>query len=287
MPKPGTHDDLDRAVAAQAAWKQLKIQLKQVAKQQTGRLEQALVSQRAWEIGRWRELFLGHPLLRGFAVRLVWLIGAMGTTQHLFRPLEDGTLINVDDECVDPPPDGWVRLAHPIELDAQRVHAWQAHLVDYEIVQPFPQLSRPIVRLLPEERDAIFWETYHGYLIDGDALRRRYLKAGWERGEGGGNGTYEVVYRSFPAAGVAAVLETSGLSVGYRPEGKTALKRLAFVRSDRDSQGLYDPYDLRTNEPYALKLRMVPPAIFSEAATDVQAFAAAGQYDAEWECNVW
>jgi hypothetical protein len=286
LPKPDKHDDLDRAVAAQAAWKRLKIQVRQEVKQQTGRLEQALVSQRAWEIGRWQELFLGHPLLRGFAVRLVWLIGAMGTTQCLFRPLEDGTLTTADDERVDLPPEGWVRLAHPIELDVRGLHAWQEHLADYEIIQPFAQISRSIVRLLPEERDAIFWETYRGYLVNGDALRRRYLKAGWERGEVGGNGSYEVVYRSFPAAGVTAVLETSGVSVGYRQEGKTVLKRMAFVRSDHDRNGSYSSYDLRANERYVLKLSMVPPAIFSDAAADVQAFAAIGHFDPGWEDNV-
>ena len=150
-----------------------------------------------------------------------------------------------------------------------------------------PQLTRPIVRVEPAERDAVRWERYLGYLLNGGALKGRYLKAGWQRGSVQDAGVYSDIWKAFPAAGVEAVLETAGLSVGYEQEYPTALKWLSFVRTDAIRRGSYVYDDLEDNDPRTLKLGEVPPVVFCEAAADVQTFAAAGAYDADWERKVW
>ena len=289
LPKPLKGDDPDRAAAAQAEWKLLRAQLKSAARQQAARLERALVTQRTWSAARWQTLCQRHPLLRPFAITLVWgLLDEAGTGYAvLFRPLADGTLTDAEDEPVELPAAGRIRLVHPIELDEATRAVWQQHLADYEVRPPFPQLSRPVVRVTPEERDQRWWTPYLGYVMNGAALKGRYQKADWRRGSVQDAGAYYTLWKSFPAAGIEAVLETAGLSVGYEQEFTTAIKRLAFIRADSVQRGSYVYDDLADDDERALKLGEVPPVVFSEAAGDVAAFAAAGQFDPDWERKVW
>ncbi|GAB4196279.1 MAG: hypothetical protein OHK0022_13670 [Roseiflexaceae bacterium] len=295
-PKPAKSDDPALAEAAQARWKQLKAQLKQATTLLTMRLERALISQRAWPIERWQALFLQHPLLRALATRLIWLAEPSSNdsnsklnTQNsklIFRPLEDGSLTDAGDEPVALPASGRVRLTHPLALDEAEQAAWRQHLADYAVVQPFPQIDRPVVRVQPEERDARLWTRYGGYLMNGGALKGRYLKAGWERGPIGDNGSYYLLFKPFPEASLLAVLETAGLTVNYEQEFNTALLALAFLPIE-PGDTWHPPYQLRPDEERALSLGDVPPVIFSEAAADLVRFAEAGAYDAEWKQKIW
>lgn len=294
LPKPLAADDPARAAQAQAEFKQLKAQLKHAIKQQTERMERALVTQRTWTTERWQALFLHHPLLRPLAITLVWGVVAEGETPHdgspytlLFRPLDDGTLTDADDTTVTLPQTGHVRLVHPLDLDADTLRMWQQHLADYEIAPPFAQLNRAVVRLDDTLRTARWWVSCLGYVINGATLKGRYLKAGWERGSVQDAGWYSTLLKTFPAAGIQAVLETTGLSIGYEQNVTTALKRLAFVPAGSMRTGSYVYNDLKDDDARIMLLGDVPAVVFSEAAADVQTFAAAGSYAEDWEKQVW
>ncbi len=288
LPKPGARDEAEKAAAAFAAWKLLKTQLQHTMKLQAQRLEYALVSQRAWDVARWQSLFLKHPILRSFAITLVWgVVGPDGAGyQHLFRPLEDGSVTDSEDTPVKLPSKGQVRIVHPVELDEAARNAWMQHLADYEITPAFPQLNRPVLRVSPEEREAVRWEKYQGYVMNGGALKSRYMKAGWERGPVGDGGLYYTIWKEYPAAGIRAIVKTAGMGVGYEQGMDTAVLWLAFARTDTMGRGSYIYDDLPEREGLALALGEVPPTIFSEIASDVAMFAAAGEYHKDWERRV-
>jgi hypothetical protein len=185
------------------------------------------------------------------------------------------------------PTEGTIRMVHPVELDEATISAWLQHLADYEITPPFPQLNRPIVRVSPAESEALWWEKYQGYVMNGGALKGRYLKAGWERGSVQDGGVYSTLWKEFPAAGVQAVLETAGMSIGYEQAYNTAIERLAFARTDTIKRGSYVYDDLKELDERIIKLGDVPPIIFSEIAADLQTFAAAGEYTEDWKRKVW
>lgn len=65
------------------------------------------------------------------------------------------------------------------------------------------------------------------------------------------------------------------------------LRRLAFVRAGTVRRGSYVYDDLAEDDPRAVPLGAVPPVVFSEAASDVANFAAAGTFEAEWERTAW
>jgi hypothetical protein len=289
LPKPGARDEAEKAAAAFAAWKLLKTQLQQAVKLQTQRLEYALVSQRAWGVARWQSLFPKHPLLRAFAITLVWgMVGPDGAGyQSIFRPLDDGSVTDYEDNLVTLPSERQVRMVHPVELDEKTRNAWEQHLVDYEITPPFPQLHRPVLRVGPEEREVIWWEKYKGYVMNGGALKGRFMKAGWERGSVQDGGVYHTIWKAYPAVGIQAILETAGMGVGDEQEWNTAILRLAFARADTIRRGSYIYDELKEKDSRALTLGEVPPVIFSEATSDVAMFAAAGEYHEDWEKKVW
>lgn len=282
LPKPLKNDDAELAAAAQAEFKHLKTQLKQVYKLQIARLERALVTQRDWDAPTWQALFVDHPLLRQIAATLVWgLADETGGFAAIFRPLEDGTLTDQHDDEVALPEAGRIRLLHPIELDDEAREAWEQHLSDYEITPPFPQIDRPVVRLPNDQRANKRWSPHLGTVMNGAALKGRSVKAGWEHGAIGDNGAYYLLFKSFPQIRITAALETAGMSIGYEQGFNTAIKELGFT-----ADGTAKLYD-KLKDDVLLRLGDVPPVVFSEAAADVQQFASAGQVEEDWESKVW
>ncbi|MFC5747716.1 DUF4132 domain-containing protein [Actinomadura rugatobispora] len=152
LPKPGAKDDPEAAPAAHRAFTGLKKDVRMVAADQIRRLERAMAEQRRWTVEDFRRLFVGHPLLWHIVRRLVWLHDDGGAGDGMaFRVAEDRSFADVDDKAVALPETGEVRIAHPVHLGAS-VAAWAEVLADYEVVQPFPQLGRPVDAFTEEER---------------------------------------------------------------------------------------------------------------------------------------
>jgi hypothetical protein len=300
LPRPNARDDAAKVATAQAAWQVLKKNLAPAVKIQAERLENALSTQRAWSVERWRELFLRHPLLRAFAINLVWGVLDGGRTGYdlIFRPLEDGSLTNADDDACALPAEGQIRLVHPIELDEETRSAWLQHLADYEITPPFPQLNRPGITLDEATGDGIWWKQYQGYRVPGKLIKEQYQRRGWLAAEEDQGEVYNLIWKAFPGAGVEALLEISYLVAGYERTWPTTLIRLGFGRAgtveaikqalitakESNEANAYEYYHPQKIEEAALlKLAAVPPVVFSEAAASVQAFAALGHYDPDWQ----
>ena len=299
LPRTNARDDAAKVPAAQGAWQVLKKHLPPAIKMQTERLENALSTQRSWSVAHWRELFLQHPLLRAFAVNLVWGVVAPGESayQVIFRPLEDGSLTDHEDNAVALPAEGQIRMVHPIELDEETRQSWLQHLTDYEITPPFPQLNRSIIALDETPQHITWWEQYAGYRVAGKLIKDRYQHAGWEPGEEEAGENYNLIWKAFSGAGIEAILEISYLMAGYERSWPTTIIRLGFGRtgtverikqasaaaaeSNNDDYDYYRPHKI--DEAALLKLSEVPPVVFSEAAANVQAFAALGQYDPDWQ----
>ncbi|XVQ09834.1 DUF4132 domain-containing protein [Spirillospora sp. CA-255316] len=162
LPKPGPGDDPVLAPAAHTLFAGLRRDVKAVAVDEIRRLETAMVRERRWSLEEFRRFFVTHPLLWHIVRRLVWLAedgaedggedgGEGGATA--FRIAEDRTFADVNDDAVEPPASARIRIAHPVRL-GRALGAWSELFADYEILQPFPQLGRPVHLLTEEERAA-------------------------------------------------------------------------------------------------------------------------------------
>ncbi|MDE7477355.1 MAG: DUF4132 domain-containing protein, partial [Lachnospiraceae bacterium] len=195
MPAPGKTDDPELSKAANDAWKALKKQLKTVVTNQKLRLEQALSIERHWEIEKWKELFVKNPVMRQFAMGLIWGVYEDKNLTETFRYMEDGTFNTVDEQEYILPKSGIIGLVHPLELTEENLSLWKEQLSDYEIVQPIEQLERPVFRVTEEEKDAKELTRFGGVVVNSLSLSGKLLNMGWYKGEVLDGGSFYTYYR--------------------------------------------------------------------------------------------
>jgi hypothetical protein len=215
LPKPGAKDDPDLAPAAYKAFSTLKKDVRTAAADQIRRLEACMVTGRRWPAGEFRELLAGHPLVRHIVRRLVWLAEEGGKTTA-FRVAEDGTFADVDDDVLTVADSASAGIAHPIDLDGA-LGAWAEVFADYEILQPFPQLGRPVHRLTDEERAAGRLTRFEGLTVP----VRKVLgltSRGWRRGEPQDAGVECWISRRLPEGRNIVIELDPGIAAGIPDE---------------------------------------------------------------------
>ena len=220
LPKPGVRDDEALAEPAFQRFKQLKKDVRAIAKLQVARFEKAMLLQRRWTVPEFQEHLVQHPLIVHVVRRLIWGVFAEdGSLSQTFRVAEDGSYADQEDEVVSPPKDGLVGIVHAIELEPQTAADWGDVLSDYEILQPFAQLGRPLFRLTPEEKTAMQWVRNPKQSIPVGRVVG-LVNRGWERGEPMDGGA--ILDMSYPLPDgrneVRMVLGGGGVWVGYISE---------------------------------------------------------------------
>ncbi len=208
LPKPGAKDDPELAPAEQKRFAALKKDVRSVAADQITRLEMAMVAGRTWTAAEYRELLAGHPLLWHIVRRLVWIT----TDGHSFRLAEDRTLADVNDDAYTLPDNTEVSLAHPLNL-GDDLATWAEVFADYEILQPFPQLGRPVHQLTDAERAAGRLERFENTKVPVGKLLG-LTKRGWERGVPQDGGAECWILRPLPDGGAVVANLSPGIAVG-------------------------------------------------------------------------
>lgn len=143
LPKPGVRDDAATAKAAAARYRALVKTVETTAEAQADRLRAAMLRGRVFTLADLRVLD-AHPIAGVFTRRLAWFSRGAG-----FRIAEDGGFADVEDREFEPDPAA-IRLAHPALLGGDTA-AWVALFADYELLQPFDQLSLPSLRFHDDE----------------------------------------------------------------------------------------------------------------------------------------
>ncbi|MBM7119317.1 WGR and DUF4132 domain-containing protein [Archangium primigenium] len=182
LPKPTQKDDAEKATAASESWKALKKDAKTAASLQILRLELAMCARRRWSADVFRQFFVEHPLLIHVVRRLVWgTYSPEGALTATFRVAEDRSLADANDDTWSLPEGALVGLPHALELDTATAGAWGQVFADYQLLQPFSQLGRPIYAMTPADKDAKKLDRVKGVkLPTGKVLG---LEArGWRRG---------------------------------------------------------------------------------------------------------
>ncbi|MEU8660472.1 DUF4132 domain-containing protein, partial [Actinoplanes philippinensis] len=175
LPKPGVHGD-----EAYKRFAALKKDVRTVAADLVRRLELAMVTGRRWSGAEFRELFVGHPLLWHVARRLVWArFASSGAVSGTLRVAEDRSLAGPDDEPATLADDDIVGVAHPLHL-GDDVPVWGQVFADYEILQPFPQLGRPVCALTEAEADGSHLARFEGVTVPVTSLLG-LERRGWRR----------------------------------------------------------------------------------------------------------
>ncbi|MBW5395093.1 DUF4132 domain-containing protein [Brachyspira hampsonii] len=156
----------------------LKSEINKMLKTQTERLLLVLMDGRKWTLNEWKEIFFDNPFMRAFAVKLIW--GVYDKDNNLlstFRYMEDGSFNNADDEEMNIEDNALITLLSPMEVNKELIEKWKNQLLDYDIVQPFNQLSLDTI----EELISKIPRT-----VTVGAIKNTALKLGMEKEDGDG-----------------------------------------------------------------------------------------------------
>lgn len=232
LPRPNKSDDAEKSQAASARFRDLKKDVKTIASLQVTRLERALLLRRRWPAGDFRRLFLEHPLARHLAARLAWGVYEGERCVHALRVAEDWTLADAQDRAFPLPEDAVLGIAHPLEIPAAELAALQQQFADYEIVQPFRQLSRETFAPTPEERQHTAIARWRGKDVAAGSLLGM-AQWRWQRGRPGDGGMIESYWRNAGGDLVAEFDFSPGIFVGGgMPEYRQTLGELRLYRAD-------------------------------------------------------
>ncbi|MGW6704936.1 WGR and DUF4132 domain-containing protein [Streptomyces sp. NPDC054956] len=258
LPKPGARDDAELAPEERKRFAALKKDVRTIASDQVRRLEAAMVDGRTWTGAEFRQLFVEHPLIWHLVRRLVWLAEAEGTVTA-FRVAEDRTYADVEDEELKFADDASVSLAHPLHLEGD-LAAWSELFADYEIVQPFPQLGRPVMAVTEEEAAGARLTRFEGITVPVGKLLG-LTKRGWERGEPQDAGVERWFSRRLDHERYLVIQLGDGIAVGMI--GEFPDQKLETIWLDRQ------PCDHWASRKYRLKFGDLSPVIVSEVLADL------------------
>ena len=156
-------------------------------------LEKMMINQRTVSLAEFMTYYVHHPVMTVLAQRLVWRIQIAGeenaNNQQIFRVSESLELLNSEDAALDDKylNNAQVSLVHPIHLAESDIQNWAEVFSDYELIQPFSQLSRPLYYLTDEDKssgmvhrfDKVRWAM-------GSLIGLRNSSKGWEVFSAGG-----------------------------------------------------------------------------------------------------
>lgn len=276
LPEPRKSDDPALIKEAKSQFSTSKKELKQVIDLQSQRLYEAMCAARLWPVAEWREYLQRHPIMRHLLQRLVWAeVGADGATR-LFRPTEDGSLIDLDDDEVELADDSRIRLAHAALVDAETAKGWVRHFKDYKVKPLFAQMSRQLPEITPEAAadpangNAIGDRL--GWLSDTFTLRGTLTKLGYQRAAAEDGGFFDHYFKEFTSLGLRVSI---GFTGNCLPEENVpaALTRLSYEKMGR-----------RWSSGDTLPLADIPPVLLAETYADYRAAAdACVGFDPQWE----
>jgi predicted DNA-binding WGR domain protein len=181
LPKAKQSDDEEKSKEAVERWKALKKDAKTLASGQILRLEIAMCSQRRWATEVFRRFLVEHPVVIHLVRRLVWGVYGEDGLVSSFRVAEDRSFADASDGPFDLREGAEIGVVHRLDLSDADAAAWGQVFGDYEILQPFEQLSRAVVapteaqRAASELDVAVGIEVPTGKVLGLDAR-------GWRRG---------------------------------------------------------------------------------------------------------
>lgn len=268
LPKPNTKDDAELSAAAMQDWKLFKQQVKEVAKVQAFRLEQAMVTGRRWSAADFQSLLVQHPLMVNIVRLIVWgVFDVEGVLTRSFRVTEDQSLADENDKSFSLAGDEIIGVVHPLHMPPDERSKWTEIFADYELITPFPQLSRPIYGLDESEKAKDEITRFEGKMLPAASICSVLEKNGWQRGEIGDGGCFSEHYKYFPGADITAVAEYDWIGIGMIVESDDQdIKSVYFLPGK--STGFYR-YDKRPATP----LEFVDSIVISEVLTDLMLLA--------------
>ncbi len=270
LPAPRQGDDEALIKETKALFTTAKKEYKQVLTMQTARLYEAMCSERTWTVSDWTEYLFSHPLMKRLITRLVWLeVDKDGKVLQSFRPSDDGSLLNLEDDEITLNTAQFVKVAHKVLVSDEEAEAWREHFKDYKVAFLFAQMVNGTPAF---KQGATCFDDKKGYLTDTFTLRGVVTKLGYQRASIEDGGSFDRYYKHFDSLGLSAAITFSG---SYVPEEnmEAVLFELVF---EQDRATTWSSDDLALSD--------IPPVLLAESYADyVKVSEATKGYDEQWQ----
>ena len=257
LPKPGKSDDKAKAKEAVATFKALKKDVATVARSRIDRFESAMIARRRWKADELRSFLIDKPIVLQLTRRLVW--GDYEGEKRLgtFRVDADGTLLDAKDKPFDLDATHTVGIVHPIDVPAAEIAEWGRIFAEYEVLQPFAQLSREVLAPTSADRKAKALESQTGLSMPAPQLVFGLEKRRWKRWGASDGGSFSGHSKGFAGTPFTAHIQYSGaVGMGYiEPKETLVVEAVTFTKEGSKEE--------------ALRIDEVDPIIISEVLGDV------------------
>ena len=273
LPDARKDDDEEKVKEAKKLLTTAKKEVKNIVVMQKMRLYEAMCTQRAWRFEDWQAFLHQHPIMRLLCQRVVWQLD--GQPARTFRPLNDGTLSDVQDNEVTPGADDVVRVAHSCTITAEEQQDWLRHFTDYEVAPLFDQFNRPLYTLPEAMKEETEITEFQGHMLEAFKLRGKANNFGYTRGQAEDHGWFSIYAKRFTGLKINAVIEFTGN--GLPEENReVALKTLSFYEQPENNESSYYTRQIPLGE--------IPPVLLGECWNDLRLLAAEGiGFDKDWE----
>ncbi|MCO6548593.1 MAG: DUF4132 domain-containing protein, partial [Gilliamella sp.] len=269
LPEARKSEDETLVKEAKKQFSNSKKELKQLIELQITRLYEAMCLQRRWSVLEWQEYFYNHPIMNRLIQHLVWLeVNESGVIIKSFRPTEDGSLIDLNDDEIALNKLNYITVAHSALLTEEVVKTWQKHLTDYKVSLLLTQFNHSLPDVSHVEENII--DDRKGWLTDSFTIRNILIKQGYKREDIEDGACFYGYYKYFSELELYINIEFSG---SYVPEENipVVLYNLYFSKKQGKNGNAIDIND-------------VPPVLLAEAYADYMAVAnASSGFEPEWE----
>jgi hypothetical protein len=136
IPKKGADPVL--YAAASSDFSEMKKNLRKAVSSFVGRLFQMYLNGTGTKAEQWASVYLANPVLRQTASLLVWSQGGKTFTLNAYAAIdcrEQTYTLGTED----------IFIAHPSEMSAEEIAAWQEYFITNDLKQPFEQIWEPVV----------------------------------------------------------------------------------------------------------------------------------------------
>lgn len=249
-PPKGTSAELKKE------FKEIEKEVKDVVKSQNGRLEKYMIEERQWTSEQWQNFFLQNPIMFVYAMKLLWCIfDESNRLKTIFYCSEDTTLYDYEDNEVELSESDNIRIFHPIYISNEPSQLWQAKLYEMGFVSIFPQIQRPVFRVLEEELDKHYSQVFNNQSIPkgADFVSATIEKLGWLKSSGDG-GRLDLT-KIFRNKEFMATADIDGVYAWYQGGSTTATVQYIYF--------------MGKNWNDKIVLKDIPPIFYSEVMADI------------------
>jgi len=250
--------------------KELNKEIRSIAKNQKTSLEHNLIIQRRWSVADWQVHFMEKPLPFAFAQGLIWGIYKDDILQDIFAVNQDQTLENVELDEIELPENGIVGMVHPVELSEDQLNGWKKYLEENKITQPFEQIHRKVILVLPTEGRNTIIGDYKGKEVSDYRFRSVMGKRGWKRGSVVDSGMIANFKKSYESLGIEVFVEVDEMYIYLGEYSENInLKEVYFVKLGSVATGSYVYDSYKNDEDGRLfALKDLPTIVYSETMYD-------------------